>query len=66
MTAHELLPKLKILYKVGINSILHHMDQKNFKTKAVIAKAAQGKQGSDVQRMQFPPNLTKWDCNAEI
>ena len=48
MTAYDLLPKLEILYKIGITSFLHHLGQKNFKTKAIIAKSAQGKQGGDI------------------
>ena len=49
VTAAELLPKLKLLYKIGACSFLHHLDQKNFKTKTVISKsAAGGKQGGEV------------------
>ena len=49
VTAHDLLPKLKLLYKVGMVSFTHHLEQKNFKTKAVIAKTASGgKQGAEI------------------
>lgn len=62
VTAHDLVPKLSLLYKIGMTSWLHHLDQKNFKTRAVVAKNAVGKQGNDLERMQFP-NLNSWDAN---
>ena len=40
ITAHDLLPKLKLLYKIGMVSFVHHLDQKNFKTKAAISKSS--------------------------
>lgn len=47
LKAADLVPKLKLLYKFGMTSFLHHLDQnpKYFKTKAAIAKTATGKQG---------------------
>ena len=48
LTAATLVPKLKLLYKMGMTAFLHHLDQnpKHFKTKAAIAKSSMGKQGS--------------------
>ena len=65
ITAHDLVPKLNLLYKIGMTSWLHHLEQKNFKTRAVVAKNAVGKQGADLERMQFP-NLNSWDVNLYI
>ena len=65
MTAHELLPKLGLLYKIGMTSLLHHLDQKNFKTRTVVAKNASSKQGAVFERMQFPM-LQHWDAKQVI
>jgi len=54
MTAHDLLPKLKLLYKIGIVSYVHHLDQKNFKTKAAISKSSGVGKQSEIESMQFP------------
>ena len=45
LTASKLVPKLKLLYKMGMTAFLHHLDQnpKYFRTKAAIAKSAMGK-----------------------
>ena len=56
LSAPQLVPKLKLLYKIGMTAFLHHLDQnpKYFKTKAAIAKTASGKQGQLQEPMQFP------------
>ena len=66
ITAHDLLPKLKLLYKVGMVSFMHHLDQKNFKNKVVIAKSANSKQGNVFPQIQFPHSLNSWDYRGEI
>ena len=66
LTAHELLPKLKLLYKIGMASFWHHLDQKNFRAKAVISKTASSKAGNDITLMKFPQNLGSWDVHAEL
>ena len=45
---------------------MHHMDQTKFKTKAISAKIASGKQGSDVQGMQLPEIMQSWAINEAI
>ena len=48
-------------------SFIHHLDQSQFKAKAVIAKSAAAKQsGSDVPQMQLPIERMRWDCEGDI
>jgi len=66
LSAPDLVEKLKLLYKLGMTSFLHHLDQRHFKTKAVIAKTASGKQGQAQEPMQFPAQLYSWAYTDEI
>jgi len=66
LKAHDLLPKLKLLYKLGMVAFMHHLDQGQFKSRAVIAKTVTGKHGAEQEPMQFPTSLPSWNYIAEI
>lgn len=63
LTAADLLPKLKLLYNIGMVTFQHHMDQRNFKQKTLLSQTT-GKQDA-LQTMQFP-KLNSWDPNDLI
>ena len=67
MTAHDLIPKLKLLYKVGMVSFAHHLQRQGFKSKAVIAKTANGgKQATQEDQKMLLPLSMNWNIRNDI
>ena len=63
--AEQIVERLKIFYKVGMTSFLHHIDH-NHLTENKSVGVAKIRQHPEIEMMQFPdPEYLKWNVNSD-